>query len=533
MEETKIIDIEIEKILKEAENIYGIEKSKEILRNYASYITMRQEGNIDFGNYNMLIRNTSAYNFSEQVVEVIGKLLKIKGIINSGYKYLSRENMRKSKKTEEYVEIKKMKQELIVIDERKIDSSISYLTNEIKDIIESFPEKIFIIIQETGSRSYANTETTLAELGDSVTWNMEIVKISKEEKKDFIQKFMKKSNIQIAKECKFEDKLSEEPLWKVKEELYNIVLTLKTKKINRMTNEVVKDILKKDYYDKEEKKTGCKKTGLKELEDLIGMDEVKVQVKQIVNYVKVNKKRGKMPSLHMCFRGNPGTGKTTVARIIGKIFKEIELLSDNGPFIEAQRSDLIGEYIGQTAPKTKEVIERAKGGVLFIDEAYNLSPKGSKKDYGHECIATLIKEMEDNRDNLCVILAGYTNEMNDMLKINPGFESRIQFKVDFPDYTEEEMYEIFKKMAKAESYKLSSNLKSLLLDNFRREKQKENFSNARCVRNLFEKVKFEQADRIAKNETEDIDLIKKIDIENVVEKYKEVEIIKNKIGFAC
>lgn len=197
---------------------------------------------------------------------------------------------------------------------------------------------------------------------------------------------------------------------------------------------------------------------------------------------------------------------------------------------------MIGEYIGRTAIQTKDVVDSAKGGVLFIDEAYNLDPKGSDKDFGHECIATLIKEMEDNRDNLCVILAGYTKEMDRLLEVNPGFKSRIQFKIEFPDYTEEELYEIFKKMAQKEKYKLASNLKSILLEYFSIEKQDANFANARCVRNLFEKIKFEQSYRVAKNENENANLIKKCDIEKVVYKTEfqsiSVQVKKRRIGFS-
>lgn len=214
----------------------------------------------------------------------------------------------------------------------------------------------------------------------------------------------------------------------------------------------------------------------------------------------------------------------------------MNILSDKDIFVEAQRNDLIGKYVGQTAPKTKEVIDRANGGVLFIDEAYSISAyikDEGGRDYGAECIATLIKEMEDKRDSLCVILAGYSKEMEHMLNVNPGFESRIQFKINFPDYSKEELYDIFKEMAKKENYNLSSNLKKILIEYFAKEKQKENFANARCVRNLFEKIKFEQADRVAKNEKDDLNLIKKCDIENVIKRINIKENEKFKIGFAC
>ena len=139
--------------------------------------------------------------------------------------------------------------------------------------------------------------------------------------------------------------------------------------------------------------------------------------------------------------------------------------------------------------------------------------------------------MEDKRDNLCVIMAGYTNEMDELLQANPGFNSRIQFKIDFPDYTEEELYEIFKQLAKKEKYKISPNIKQTVLEYFKNEKKKENFGNAREVRNLFEKVKFEQASRICKNKEENINTIKKIDIENVVQKTEKPKQEKIKIGF--
>lgn len=173
------------------------------------------------------------------------------------------------------------------------------------------------------------------------------------------------------------------------------------------------------------------------------------------------------------------------------------------------------------------------GGVLFIDEAYSLSPN-SDKDYGNEVIATLIKAMEDNRDNLCVILAGYSQEMEELLKANAGFESRIAFKIDFSDYTEAELYQIFKNMLKDEGFKLSRNCKQIVLDYFNNEinNSKNNFSNGRLVRNLTEKIKMEQANRIIKQKSKDLDLIVADDITKVVEKIK-TKPCKTTIGFTA
>lgn len=186
---------------------------------------------------------------------------------------------------------------------------------------------------------------------------------------------------------------------------------------------------------------------------------------------------------------------------------------------------------GQTAMKTQNVINKALGGVLFIDEAYSLL---STDNYSKECIATLIKAMEDHRDNLCVILAGYSQEMEELLKSNTGFESRIAFKIDFPNYTETELYKIFNNMLKQEGFKLSRNCKSIVQDYFNNEiiNNKESFSNGRLVRNLTEKIKMEQANRIIKENSKDLDLIVADDITAVVEKIK-TKPSKNIIGFTA
>lgn len=225
-------------------------------------------------------------------------------------------------------------------------------------------------------------------------------------------------------------------------------------------------------------------------------------------------------------------GKNEVAKFVGQIFKEENILPQ-GQFVEVSRADLVAPYIGQTAIKTQEVINRAKGGVLFIDEAYSLDPKESDKDFGAECISTLIKAMEDYRNDLCVILAGYAEDMEHLLNANRGFKSRIQFRLKFNDYTADELYQILKKMVKDDGYKLSSNIKSVLLEHFEKVRKQDNFGNGRYVRSLFEKLKFEQADRCATDTTADVNTITKADVINVIE-HLELNIPKekNKIGFA-
>lgn len=195
---------------------------------------------------------------------------------------------------------------------------------------------------------------------------------------------------------------------------------------------------------------------------------------------------------------------------------------------------MVAEYIGQTAIKTKKVINSALGGVLFIDEAYSLANTfdEKKQDFGPECISTLIKEMEDNRGNLCVIFAGYKKEMQNLINMNSGFKDRIQFYIDFPDYTETELYKIFEQMVRDEKFILDKGCKKVIVDYFKNEIQNktETFSNGRLARNFFEKIKFEQASRIKKENSNNFDLITKSDIVKVSERIK-TKSVQKVIGF--
>jgi SpoVK/Ycf46/Vps4 family AAA+-type ATPase len=204
--------------------------------------------------------------------------------------------------------------------------------------------------------------------------------------------------------------------------------------------------------------------------------------------------------------GNPGTGNTTVARIVARMFAETGLTAKN-LLVETDRGGLVGLYIGHTADKTARKIESAMGGVLFIDEAYSLFG-GSSNDFGHEAVATLVKAMEDKRDEFVCILAGYTKEMNMMLNMNPGLRDRIQFYVDFPDYGVPELMEIFKKLCKENKYRLSESAESALGAGFKRlvSAKTNNFSNGRLVRKIFERVRMKQAFRASNNLIIDADV---------------------------
>ena len=243
---------------------------------------------------------------------------------------------------------------------------------------------------------------------------------------------------------------------------------------------------------------------LAELDSYVGMDAIKAEVRSLINMVQVYKLRREhdLPttdmSLHMVFSGNPGTGKTTVARIMSRIYHSLDILS-KGQLVEVDRSGLVAGYVGQTALKTQKAIEKAMGGVLFIDEAYALNGK-SENDFGQEAIDTILKAMEDHRDDLVVIVAGYTELMDRFIHSNPGLESRFNRFLMFEDYTPEQMVAIFKMQCKKGCYVLAQGTEELVRDFIAEESADDSFGNARGVRNLFEHILVAQNNRLAKME---------------------------------
>lgn len=243
---------------------------------------------------------------------------------------------------------------------------------------------------------------------------------------------------------------------------------------------------------------------LNELNSLIGLDDVKQDVQSLINLVQIRRIREKRNlkqqpmSLHLVFMGNPGTGKTTVARLLARIYNKIGVLSQ-GQLVEVDRSGLVGGYVGQTALKVQDVVKSAIGGILFIDEAYSLTSNKDGNDYGQEAIDTLLKAMEDHRDNLIVIVAGYTNLMEDFLESNPGLKSRFNKYLYFKDYTPEELYAIFEKICKGYKFNITDEAQEYVKDYFEKRYiyRNENFANGRDVRNFFEKALIRQADRLS------------------------------------
>lgn len=235
--------------------------------------------------------------------------------------------------------------------------------------------------------------------------------------------------------------------------------------------------------------------------ELIGLKPVKTRIREVAALLLVDRLRKKFelssetPTLHMSFTGNPGTGKTTVAMRMGEILKRLGYVRE-GHLVTVTRDDLVGQYIGHTAPKTKEVIKKAMGGVLFIDEAYYLYKPENERDYGAESIEILLQIMENNRDDLVVILAGYKDKMDKFFMSNPGMRSRIAHHVDFPDYSAEELLHIAKLMLARQNYRFSEAAEKAFSDYLPLRMKLPHFANARSVRNALDRARLRQANRL-------------------------------------
>jgi probable Rubsico expression protein CbbX len=246
-------------------------------------------------------------------------------------------------------------------------------------------------------------------------------------------------------------------------------------------------------------------TGIAEVLDdldrsLIGLAPVKTRIRQIAALLLVDRVRRRLglasetPTLHMSFTGNPGTGKTTVALRMATILHRLGYVR-KGHLVSVTRDDLVGQYIGHTAPKTKEILKKAMGGVLFIDEAYYLYRQENERDYGQEAIEILLQVMENQRDDLVVILAGYADRMDRFFRSNPGFRSRIAHHVDFPDYAEEELFAIAGKMLAEQNYRLSAAAAEALRAYIAARRTQPHFANARSIRNALDRARLRQANR--------------------------------------
>ena len=237
---------------------------------------------------------------------------------------------------------------------------------------------------------------------------------------------------------------------------------------------------------------------------LIGLEPVKTRIKETASLLLVDKAREKLglvsesPTLHMSFSGNPGTGKTTVALKIADLLHRLGYVR-KGHLVSVTRDDLVGQYIGHTAPKTKEVLKKAMGGVLFIDEAYYLYRPENERDYGQEAIEILLQVMENNRDDLVVVLAGYKDKMDKFFKSNPGFRSRVAHHIDFPDYSNDELLEIAEVMVAGMNYKFNKGSIKAMAEYIELRRKQPHFANARSIRNAIDRARLRQANRVFNN----------------------------------
>ena len=256
--------------------------------------------------------------------------------------------------------------------------------------------------------------------------------------------------------------------------------------------------------------------------ELIGLKPVKQRIRETAALLLVDRARKQLglshdtPTLHMSFTGNPGTGKTTVALRMSNLLHRLGYVR-KGHLVSVTRDDLVGQYIGHTAPKTKEVLKKAMGGVLFIDEAYYLYKPDNERDYGQEAIEILLQVMENNRDDLVVIMAGYADRMDKFFSANPGFRSRIAHHIDFPDYENAELLSISESMLERQGYRFDDEARAVMADYIALRRAQPHFANARSIRNALDRARLRQANRLFESEAgpvtaADLSTIKAIDI---------------------
>lgn len=509
--------MEEDTLLQDLEQVYGLNDDVETVLNYARYVDLTLRGEIkEIGNYNLIIKCPVDYPATTTLIDIITNILTSRGIVTDvNYCDFRQLSFRYSKCYD---------RELVILD-KGMDFGIKGMQEKLKQYIHSRTNKVFILLLYSDDE---DTHIFQESLLDEFAWYVKIEDLSQVERQDYIKHKLKKNHISVSKKCDFISKLAEYNSIVIDDELLDIVIKCKTNGIKTITESFLKDIGKTSLLALPTADIQDIKSARDELDALIGLEDIKQQIKQIINYVKVSKMRDQTPMLHFSFLGASGVGKSICARLVGRIFAEEGIIPSN-KFVEVTRADLVAGYVGQSALKTKSVLNKAKGGLLFIDECYSLL-SDSPKDFSQEVVAELVKFMEDEKDTV-VIFAGYTEPVQEFLKSNDGLESRIQFKLYFPNYSAEELYLIFKKMANDRNYKLASNVKDTLLEHFEKAQKQQNFGNARYVRNLLEKIEMELAQRVISDGTDNC-IIKLCDVKAVIERLEQQHPKKKqKIGF--
>lgn len=419
-----------------------------------------------YANYKTSFKDDIFHLYVDLSKKVLLLLDKIKSIVTSGLIfdnfYNEPLNLSKSNKTEEETLEQRISNINYLLDKKVVVDMLSS-KEMLTAYMEGFWRALYVLLQ-------IRINKTL----DTCTFKSELQTCSPATLINRIYEQEEQKYAKAVRDSEILDNLSEEELQKIADDFCDPSIRLYV-----MTGHKKDDNLQPIMPDEKLTK------GEEKLAKLIGLKDIKESLAKMKAYFLAN--HSSKPNLHMCFYGNPGTGKTEVARIIANILYENHILPTNN-LVEVDRGGLVGEYVGETPLKTKRVIERAMGGVLFIDEAYALAPKDAGFDYGHEAVATLIKAMEDNRGEFCVILAGYKIPLQEMMDTNPGFNSRIQFHLDFPNYSREELGQIIDLMLFKERYSIAPDAKEKILDITDYLKKDPNFANARAVRNILEET---------------------------------------------
>lgn len=451
--------------------------------NYKKYLKYRRQGLIRTGNKNWLIVNTSK-SASMRLIKEITLLNQFNGYTTN-----------------------------LITDTDYISQKYGFDENKFLSAIKTFSIYSNILVISSSSLS----SSALSKYGELCTFYINYNEINVNKKQVDIKKYIEDNHFLIEDENLI-SRLNQVPQKELDRTLTKAFITA----LNNNTN-----ILKGEYI---EDTTSDLETYIQELNNLIGLKNTKKTLFEIINYLQVAKKRDDMPCLNMCFMGNPGTGKTTVAKLIGKILSAIHVFNTSAPFISTSREQLIGRYIGQTEEKVLETVNNALGGVLFIDEAYSLISDDSR-DYGAKVIDVLVNQMDIHKNDLCVIFAGYKEEMLEFLEMNPGLESRVPFKINFKDYSNNELLEIFNKMIKDSNFYLENGLEEILLNHFEEARKFKNFGNARYIRNFTERLKIKQANRLINDNDSDLYSITKEDLENTIKSMKKITSEHTTIGF--
>lgn len=451
--------------------------------NYKKYLKYRRQGLIRTGNKNWLIIDTSR--------SASMKLIKEITLLNQFNHFTTN----------------------LISDTDYTSQKYGFDENKFLSSIKTFGLYSNILLISSSSLS----SSALSKFGDLCTFYINYNEININKKQVDVKKYIEDNHFHVEDENLLY-RLEQVPT----KELDRTLTKAFIKALNDNTN-----VIKGEYI---QDTTNDLETYINELNNLVGLKKAKKTLFEIINYLQVAKKRDDIVCLNMCFLGNPGTGKTTVAKLVGKILSAIHVFNTSAPFIATSREQLVGRYIGQTEEKVLDTVNNSLGGILFIDEAYSLISDDSR-DYGAKVIDVLVNQMDLHKNDLCVIFAGYKEEMLEFLEMNPGLDSRVPFKINFKDYSNDELFEIFNKMINDSNFYLENGLEEILLNHFEEVKKSKNFGNARYVRNFIERLKIKQANRLINDNNSDLYTITKEDIENTIKSMKKIKSGYRQIGF--